>query len=83
MEITSLPLATSNLTNIISADLFGPPFAWWVAIMEPVNMVGVTVSLGVLWLMFRHSWPAICVLSALPLPQSALLAPTPAERALG
>lgn len=74
-DAASLPLVTSNLTNIISADLFGLPFARYAAVMGPVNLVGVAVSLGVLWLMFRHTWPARYDLAALPPPASALLAP--------
>jgi arsenical pump membrane protein len=74
-DAASLPLITSNLTNIISADLFGLPFARYATVMGPVNLVGVVVSLGVLWLLFRRAWPARYDLAALPPPGSALLAP--------
>lgn len=75
VDAASLPLVTSNLTNIISADVFGVDFARYAAVMLPVNFVGVLVSLAVLWPPARRALPIRYDPDVLPRPESSLKAP--------
>ncbi len=56
-DTASLPLVTSNLVNIVSADFFGLGFAEYAAVMMPVNLVSVLASVGVLLVYFRRDVP--------------------------
>jgi arsenical pump membrane protein len=53
----SLPLVTSNLVNIVSADFFGLSFSQYAATMVPVNLVSVAATLAMLLLYFRRDIP--------------------------
>lgn len=75
VDAASLPLVTSNLTNIITADLFGLNFGHYAAVMVPVNLAGVLATLGVLWLLFRRALPPRYDLGALPAASTALRDP--------
>jgi arsenical pump membrane protein len=75
VDAASLPLVTSNLTNIISADLFGQNFGEYASVMLPVNAAAVAASLGVLWGVFRRALPPCYDAAALPAPASALRDP--------
>lgn len=46
--LTSLPLALSNLVNIVSANFFDVRFGWSAAVMAPTNPVSLLVTLAVL-----------------------------------
>lgn len=71
-DTTSLPLIISNLVNIVSANYFDIGFTRYAAVMVPVNMVSLIVTLAVLWLAFRRQIPARYSLADLDLPQSAI-----------
>lgn len=72
VDAASLPLVTSNLTNIITADLFGLDVARYASVMVPVNAAGVAASLAALWCVFRRDLPARYDVRALPPPAGAL-----------
>ncbi|WP_322474883.1 arsenical efflux pump membrane protein ArsB [Deinococcus sp. AB2017081] len=72
VDAASLPLVTSNLTNIITADLFGLDFTRYAAVMLPVNLAGVAVGRGVLWWMFRPALPGRYDRSSLPEPAAGV-----------
>ncbi|WP_241191100.1 ArsB/NhaD family transporter [Deinococcus psychrotolerans] len=72
VDAASLPLITSNLTNLISADQFKLGFAAYVAVMGPVNLAAVAAGLAALWWRFHKSLPAGYAVQGLPAPNSAL-----------
>lgn len=57
-DTASLPLVTSNLVNIVSADFFAVDFLSYALVMTPVNVVAVLASLGVLLLVFGRRLPS-------------------------
>ncbi|MEO8839263.1 MAG: arsenical efflux pump membrane protein ArsB, partial [Herbaspirillum sp.] len=71
-DTSSLPLVVSNLVNIISADYFNISFARYSAVMVPVNLVAVTISLAVLMWFFRHDIPANYEFEQLKRPEQAV-----------
>lgn len=71
-DTTSLPLITSNLVNIVTANYFGIGFGRYAAVMVPVDVVSLAAVLGVLWLAFRHRVPARYSTANLPPPHSAI-----------
>ncbi len=56
-DTASLPLVTSNLVNIVSADFFNIRFLDYARVMAPVNVVAVLATLAVLILVFRGKLP--------------------------
>lgn len=57
VDTASLPLVTSNLVNIISADFFGAGPGAYASVMVPAATASAASSLAVLWLYFRHWIP--------------------------
>lgn len=74
-DTASLPLVVSNLVNIVTANYFGIPFGRYAAVMVPVNLVSVAVTLLVLWFWFRRDIPARYRLEALEQPREAIRDP--------
>ncbi|MCG5501721.1 MULTISPECIES: arsenic transporter [Ectothiorhodospira] len=74
-DTASLPLVTSNLVNIVSADFFGINFREYAAVMMVVNAVSVTASLGILYLFFRKQIPRTYSLDGLRRPEQAIKDP--------
>ncbi|HET7371554.1 MAG TPA: arsenic transporter [Gammaproteobacteria bacterium] len=56
-DTTSLPLVTSNLTNIITANYFGISYDRYAVVMAAVDVAALAASLAVLWLWFRRDLP--------------------------
>jgi arsenical pump membrane protein len=71
-DTASLPLAVSNLVNIVTANYFGVPFARYASVMVPVNVVSVAVTLLVLWLWFRRDIPVRYAVDELEAPHDAI-----------
>ena len=71
-DTASLPLVVSNLVNIVSADYFKLGFAQYAAIMLPVNLVSVGMTLLVLLYYFRRDIPASYALDDVAEPRSAI-----------
>lgn len=57
-DTASLPLVISNLTNIVSADVFGLGVGGYAAVMVPVDIVAILASIAVVWFYFRRHIPA-------------------------
>ncbi|HEX2864294.1 MAG TPA: arsenic transporter, partial [Deinococcales bacterium] len=74
-DASSLPLIVSNLTNIISADLFDLRFDRYAAVMLPVDLAAVAASLAVLLLVFRRAVPRGYDLTRLKAPAEAVRDP--------
>ncbi|MFG6666857.1 arsenic transporter [Halomonas sp. HNIBRBA4712] len=74
-DTTSLPLVTSNLVNIVTANYFGIGFDRYALVMVPVNLVSLAATLGVLWLAFGRRIPARYTLDKLEAPASAIKDP--------
>lgn len=72
VDTASLPLVSSNLVNIISADFFRFTFTDYALVMIPVDIASVAASLAVLWIVFRRSVPKRVDLSRLPAPDSVI-----------
>ncbi|WP_199508305.1 MULTISPECIES: arsenic transporter [unclassified Psychrobacter] len=71
-DTASLPLLTSNLVNIVSANYFDIGFARYALVMLPVNMVSVAATLVVLWIAYKSDIPATYDTEDLPAPMSAI-----------
>jgi len=74
-DTTSLPLVTSNLTNILSARYFALPYDRYALVMVPVNLVALAATLAVLWLGFRRRIVPRYETAHLPAPRSAVRDP--------
>lgn len=75
VDTASLPLVTSNLVNIISADFFGAGFSAYASVMIPVDLASVAASLAVLYLCYRRWIPAAYDCGKLPAAASAVRDP--------
>ena len=74
-DTTSLPLVTSNLTNILSARYFGLPYDRYALVMVPVDLAALAATLVVLWLGFRRRIVPRYATGHLPEPRSAVRDP--------
>lgn len=74
-DTASLPLVTSNLVNIVSANYFGVGFGRYAAVMVPVNIVSVIATLLVLWIAYARHIPKHYSMDSLSSPQSAIKDP--------
>jgi arsenical pump membrane protein len=74
-DTTSLPLVISNLVNIVSANFFGIGFDRYATVMVPVNLVSLTATLVVLWLVFGRDIPKSYDLNTLDAPHTAIRDP--------
>ena len=71
-DTASLPLVTSNLVNIVSANYFDIGFGRYAAVMVPVNIVSVIATLLVLWIAYARHIPKHYATDNLLAPQSAI-----------
>lgn len=74
-DTTSLPLVISNLVNIVSANYFGISFDRYAAVMVPVNLVSLTATLIVLWMVLGRQIPKQYPVTVLDPPHSAIKDP--------
>ncbi|WP_350558312.1 arsenic transporter [Psychrobacter sp. CAL346-MNA-CIBAN-0220] len=74
-DTASLPLITSNLVNIVSANYFDIGFGRYASVMVPVNIVSVLATLLVLWLVYARHIPKHYSTANLSSPQSAIKDP--------
>ncbi|MGA7965070.1 MAG: arsenic transporter [Gammaproteobacteria bacterium] len=74
-DTTSLPLVTSNLTNILSARYFNLTYDSYALVMVPVDLVALGATLAVLWLGFRRRIVPRYDTRHLPAPHSAVRDP--------
>lgn len=74
-DTASLPLVTSNLVNIVSANYFDISFGRYALVMVPVNIVSVIATLLVLWVAYARHIPKHYEIDNLSLPQSAIKDP--------
>jgi arsenical pump membrane protein len=74
-DATSLPLPVSNLTNIITTDLYKISFVRYVLIMFPLNLVAAIASIAVLWFYFVPYIPVRYNIAELPSPDTAIKDP--------
>jgi len=71
-DTASVPLVTSNLVNIVSADFFGLGFGAYAAVMLPVYVVSVASSIVIVRWYFRREIPATFEPTNLREPKSAI-----------
>ena len=71
-DTASLPLVTSNLVNIVSANYFDIGFGRYAAVMVPVNIVSVLATLVVLWIFYARHIPKHYSMVKLSAPASAI-----------
>ena len=71
-DTASLPLVTSNLVNIVSANYFDIGFGRYAAVMVPVNIVSVLATLAVLWVVYARHIPKHYSTANLSAPKSAI-----------
>ena len=71
-DTASLPLVTSNLVNIVSANYFDIGFGRYAAVMVPVNIVSVLATLVVLWIFYARHIPKHYSMANLSAPESAI-----------
>ncbi|MBP6496550.1 MAG: arsenic transporter [Psychrobacter sp.] len=71
-DTASLPLVTSNLVNIVSANYFDIGFGRYAAVMVPVNIVSVLATLVVLWIFYARHIPKHYSMANLSVPASAI-----------
>ena len=74
-DTASLPLVTSNLVNIVSANYFDISFGRYALVMVPVNIVSVLATLLVLWIAYARHIPKHYATDTLKDPQSAIKDP--------
>ncbi|WP_372830191.1 arsenic transporter [Psychrobacter maritimus] len=74
-DTASLPLVTSNLVNIVSANYFDIGFGRYAAVMVPVNIVSVLATLLVLWIAYARHIPKHYSTANLSSPKSAIKDP--------
>jgi arsenical pump membrane protein len=74
-DTTSLPLVTSNLVNIVTANYFGIGYGQYAAVMMPVDLVSLAAVLGVLWLAFGRQIPKAYPVAKLGEPHTAIRDP--------
>ncbi|HCI31210.1 MAG TPA: arsenical efflux pump membrane protein ArsB, partial [Psychrobacter sp.] len=74
-DTASLPLVTSNLVNIVSANYFDIGFGRYAAVMVPVNIVSVLATLLVLWMVYARHIPKHYPVDNLSAPASAITDP--------
>ena len=74
-DTASLPLVTSNLVNIVSANYFDISFGRYALVMVPVNIVSVIATLLVLWVAYARHIPKHYEIDNLSLPKSAIKDP--------
>ncbi len=74
-DTTSLPLITSNLTNILAARYFELPYDKYALVMVPVDLVAFLATLAILWLGFRRRIAPRYATGHLPTPRSAIRDP--------
>lgn len=74
-DTASLPLVTSNLVNIVSANYFDIGFGRYAAVMVPVNIVSVIATLLVLWVAYARHIPKHYATDNLDDPKSAIKDP--------
>ncbi|MAO52094.1 MAG: arsenical efflux pump membrane protein ArsB [Pusillimonas sp.] len=74
-DTTSLPLVTSNLVNIITANYFGIGFGHYAAVMVPVNLAALAATMAILWLAFKAVIPRHYALEKLAAPKSVIVDP--------
>ncbi|MGM3388045.1 arsenic transporter [Stutzerimonas stutzeri] len=71
-DTTSLPLVTSNLVNIVTANYFGVSFTRYAQVMVPVNLVSLLATLIVVGLYFRREIPRHYPVERLEAPATAI-----------
>ncbi|AGP49051.1 arylsulfatase [Psychrobacter sp. G] len=71
-DTASLPLVTSNLVNIVSANYFDISFGRYALVMVPVNIVSVLATLAVLWIFYARHIPTHYSMANLSAPESAI-----------
>jgi arsenical pump membrane protein len=71
-DTASLPLVTSNLVNIVSANYFDIGFGRYAAVMVPVNIVSVIATLTVLWVVYARHIPKHYSVAELSAPETAI-----------
>jgi len=71
-DTASLPLAVSNLVNMLSADFFKMDFGQYASVMTPVDLVSIAATLGALLLFFRRDIPATYDVTALRRPSESI-----------
>ncbi|MGK9067389.1 arsenic transporter [Stutzerimonas chloritidismutans] len=71
-DTTSLPLVTSNLVNIVTANYFGVSFSRYALVMVPVNLVSLLATLLIVGLYFRREIPSHYPVERLEAPASAI-----------
>ena len=71
-DTASLPLVTSNLVNIVSANYFDIGFGRYAAVMVPVNIVSVLATLAVLWVAYARHIPKHYSIANINVPKSAI-----------
>lgn len=72
-DTASLPLVISNLVNIVSANYFELAFTQYAAVMVPVDLVSIAVTLLVLAATFGRRIPARYDVNLLDTPSSAIV----------
>lgn len=71
-DSASLPLVTSNLVNIVSANFFDVSFSRYAAVMIPVDIISILATFLVLGLYFRKDIPKRYSIDRIDTPASAI-----------
>ncbi len=74
-DTASLPLVTSNLVNIVSANYFGVSFRQYALVMVPVDLVSIAATLVMLRWVFGREVPRRYRLDHLDAPATAIIDP--------